>query len=276
MQSKGKSLATMGKGIGATLLVASFVGCSHSSSDGTASINRSAVESAVSSSGTMECTDVAGQPISAFLTNDAPTMNGSFFPHGFTPSPSQPVPINDVAPTCDNPLAMPGVAAGGAVHYQSYDFANSGDVAACIAVQFDLGFLRNGPRFDTLSGVETLAYLDSFDPADITKNYLADFFGLDYGDGTPGNSTLDFNSGSAGIMAEFSFKVPAHAKFVVVVSGTEAPPEDVFPDQLPLLFPYTLAVTNCGQSAADGGTSDAGTSSSGGGNDAGGGNGKTW
>jgi hypothetical protein len=215
----------------------------------------------------MACTDVTGQQISDFLTTEAPTMNGSFLPHGSTPS--APPPTTDVAPTCDNPLAMPAVAAGNDFHYQSYTFANDGDGAACVSVLFQLGFIRNGPRIEELSGVETLAYLDSFDPTDIQKNYIAGYFGLEFGNGMPAPNTADFAFGAAGIMAPFSFMVPAHRKFVVVASGKEAPPQDVPPGQTALLFPYTLEVTNCsGQSDAGVNETDAGPSS--------GGNGRTW
>ena len=215
----------------------------------------------------MACTDVTGHQIGVLMSTSSPTMNGSFLPHGSAPP--APPPTTDVAPTCDNPLAMPPVAAGSDFHYQSYTFANDGDATACVSVLFSLGFIMNGPILEELSGVETLAYLDRFDPTDIQKNYIAGYFGLEFGNGMPAPNTADFASGAAGIIAPFSFKVPAHAKFVVVVSGKEKPPQDLPPGQTALLFPYTLDVTNCsGQS--DGGRSetDAGTSS--------GGTGKTW
>ena len=207
------------------------------------------------------CTDVTGNQLGGLVTTDLPAMNGNFLPHGSMP-PAPPL-TTDVAPTCDKPLAMPPVAPGSDFHYQSYTFANDGDGAACVTVEFDLGRIINGPMPDVESGVQTLAYLDDFDAADITKNYIAGYYGLQFGNLVPAPIDASFHSGSAGIRAHFSFHVPAHAKFVVVVSGKE----DHDPAQWTTLYmPYDLAVTNCtGQSSSE---TDAGSSS--------GGNGKSW
>jgi len=99
--------------------------------------------------------------------------------------------------------------------------------------------------------------------------------GLQYGDGT--SAPIDACCSTAtGIWAKFSFEVPAHTKFVVVVSGEEAPRAEVPADRSVLYFPYSLGVTNCNghsEDAGGGGTTepDAGTTS-----DDGGGTGKTW
>jgi hypothetical protein len=272
MQSKGTVVVKFGLG---ALLIA-FAACGQGSE--TASKNASATQGANGSPDDAEvkaCTDVTGSQIGGFMTTDAPTMNGSFLPHGSAPP--APPPTTDVAPTCETPLPMPPVTAGSGFHYQSYTFANDGDAAACVSVEFDLGFLKSGPTREELSGVETLAYLDRFDPTDIEKNYIAGYFGLEFGNGVPAPNNAEFASAAAGIMAPFSFTVPAHRKFVVVVSGKEKPPQDVPPGQFALYFPYVLHVTNCsGQTdAGSSETDDAGDSETDDGTSRGG-SGKSW
>jgi hypothetical protein len=263
-------------GVGLSALLVGVGACGQGSHSDTASKNRSAAqgEKASPDAQVTACTDANGQfsQISGLMTADAPTMNGYFLPHGSAPP--DPPPNTDVAPTCDAPLAMPPVAAASEFHYQSYTFANDGDAASCVSVTFNMGFITEGPPIEFVKGVETLAYLDSFDPADLTKNYLASFRGLQFGDGT--SAPIDACcSTAAGIFANFSFEVPAHAKFVVVVSGQEAARQDVPADKSVLYFPYSLDVTNCNGHSDDAGGGvtnepDAGTS------DGGGGTAKTW
>jgi hypothetical protein len=209
MQSK--SMVVAGLGLGALLVAVGA--CSQASRSETLPKNGSTTQrdnAPSTDAQVMACTDVTGGQIGGFMSTDAPTMNGSFLPHGSKPP--APPPTTDIAPTCDKPLAMPPVAAGNDFHYHSYTFANDGDAAACVSVTFDLGFIKSGPKGDVLSGVETLAYLDRFDPTDIEKNYLAGYFGLQFGNGMPAPNDADFASAAAGIMASFSFKVPAHGQ----------------------------------------------------------------
>src|SRR4051794_18550571 len=104
MQSKGTVVA--GVGLGALLIAVGA--CGQESRSDTASKNGSSTQAGNGSPAdteVMACTDVSGHPIMGFMSIDAPTMNGSFLPHGATPP--APPPITDVAPTCDKPLAMP-------------------------------------------------------------------------------------------------------------------------------------------------------------------------
>jgi hypothetical protein len=264
-------------GIGLSALLVTLGACGQRSRSAGASKNGSTAqgENAAAGDEVMACTDATGQfsLIDGLMTADAPTMNGYFLPHGSAPP--APPPNTDVAPTCDAPLAMPPVAPATDFHYQAYTFANDGDAASCVSVTFDMGFITEGPPIEFVKGVETLAYRDSFDPSDLTKNYLASFRGLQYGDGT--SAPIDACCSTAtGIWAKFSFEVPAHTKFVVVVSGEEAPRAEVPADRSVLYFPYSLGVTNCNGHSEDGGGGgttepDAGTTS-----DDGGGTGKTW
>jgi hypothetical protein len=117
------------------------------------------------------------------------------------------------ASTCDAPNGVPGTRDTAIdVDYDAYTFANRYEVASCVSVTV----YRDGGAGGTM---QVAAYLASFDPADIRSNYLADA-------GTDDAAVYNF-----------SFDVPAHASFVVVLTGAaaEAPPVG-----------YRLAVTNCG------------------------------
>jgi hypothetical protein len=80
--------------------------------------------------------------------------------------------------------------------YDAYTFTNTNATAACINVTFT----------GTIAGLESVAYLNSYNPADISQNYIGDL-GVIY---------------AANTTASYSFSVPAGATFVVVVHETTA------------------------------------------------------
>jgi len=98
-----------------------------------------------------------------------------------------------------NSKVFPGPNDGGTPQSRRFDqyiFTNMNATAACIEV------LLNG----TINGLHSVAYLNSFDPANIQTNYLGDL-GTIY---------------SANTNASYLFSVPAGASFIVVVHETTA------------------------------------------------------
>ena len=227
---------------GAALSVVVFSGCERASRhdgapNGVAMQRENGANAAPSAgSGPLACTDASGQPIESVMTLDSPVMNGAFFPHGWPPPDAPAEPQFDVAPTCDSPLPMPTVEPAHDYHYAAYTFANAGDAASCISVR---RVFENQPGDDGANG-ETIAYLGSFDPNDITKNYLAD---------------VQFSQPGTNAH-ELSFNVPAHATFVIVLTVEQ--------DGAKLQAHDQLSVKGCGnsQSGTGGGETDAGASSS--------------
>lgn len=89
-----------------------------------------------------------------------------------------------------------GFTATGPHYYQTYNFTNDGGAPACFTVTINAGL--GGP-----GDIESVAYLNTYDPANISTNYLGD----------SGISGLGTTVGSA----SYSFTVPALSNFVVVV-----------------------------------------------------------
>ena len=100
-------------------------------------------------------------------------------------------------PSCGNPRPYPGTVSGPMPHYDVYTYTNSLASPACVTVSLD-------SRACQTTGVFASAYLNSFDPNDLSVNYLAD-------------------EGTSGPQQSFSFDVPAGATYVVVVQeiGTD-------------------------------------------------------
>jgi autotransporter-associated beta strand protein len=96
---------------------------------------------------------------------------------------------NSVVASCGTPKTWPGTSAG-SFHFDEYSFTNTSPADACVTV-----------GLQSPSNILATAYLNSFDPANITANYLAD----------AGNSTH-------GGQTTFSGTVPAGATFLVVVT----------------------------------------------------------
>lgn len=138
----------------------------------------------------------------------APTINGQIA----AGDPTQPNRIfrNGVASTCAN-RPFPGTNADPAPvnrRYDQYTFTNTSTAPACIRVTF---------RADN-AGIHSVAYLGSYNPANISQNYLGDS-GASY---------------VANTFASYSFTVPAGATYVVVMHEITA--------NTPATINYSLAV----------------------------------
>jgi autotransporter-associated beta strand protein len=96
---------------------------------------------------------------------------------------------NLVVASCGTPKTWPGTIAG-SFHFDEYSYINTSPADACVTVELQ-----------SPSNILATAYLNSFDPANITMNYLGD----------AGNSTH-------GGQTTFSCTVPAGATFLVVVT----------------------------------------------------------
>lgn len=139
------------------------------------------------------------------LTTTSPTQNDRV---GRTGIPS----------TCAG-KASPGGGFTGTHYYKTYTFTNNSGASACYTVTINAA--TGGP-----GDIESVAYLNTYDPANIGTNYLGD----------TGIVGLGTTVGSA----SYSFTVPALQNFVVVVETSGATASSVysgtvsgFPDQNP-------------------------------------------
>ena len=109
---------------------------------------------------------------------------------------------NGVPSTCEGKPA-PGGGFPGTHYYKTWTFTNSGGAPACFTVNITAA--TGGP-----GDIESVAYLNSYDPTQLSLNYLGD----------TGISGLGTTIGNA----SYSFVVPALSDFVVVVetAGTTA------------------------------------------------------
>jgi uncharacterized repeat protein (TIGR02543 family) len=108
---------------------------------------------------------------------------------------------NGVASTCAAPKAFPGKFGGAGFHYRTHTIKNANASPACVTVNFDVQTCAAGTN-----PLNVAAYTNSFNPADISQNYLAD---------------LGSSPGGSNVLA-FSFTVPAGGKVVLVVSEVTA------------------------------------------------------
>jgi hypothetical protein len=93
----------------------------------------------------------------------------------------------------------PGGGFAGTKFYKTYNFRNDGGAPACFTVTINAAL--GGP-----GDIESAAYLNSYNPANLCQNYLGD-------SGVVGLGTTIPN-------ATYSFTVPANSDFVVVVNTT--------------------------------------------------------
>jgi hypothetical protein len=122
------------------------------------------------------------QPIQGAITSGDPTQAGRI--------------VRDWVPsTCSTVKTVPGNGDMLAHHYDAYTFANTTGSSQCITVQL------TSPCAGT-NDIFSIAYLNSFDPANITANYRGDI-GWSPGQDTGSNS--------------YSFTVAAGQPFVVTV-----------------------------------------------------------
>jgi hypothetical protein len=108
---------------------------------------------------------------------------------------------NGVASTCAAAKPFPGKFGGAGFHYHTHTIKNASASPACVTVNFD------PQACDAATNpLNVGAYSNSFNPADISQNYLADL----------GSSPF------SGDPLAFSFTVPAGGKVVLVVSEVTA------------------------------------------------------
>jgi hypothetical protein len=93
----------------------------------------------------------------------------------------------------------PGGGFPGTKRFKTFNFTNNGGAAACFTVTINAALGGAGD-------IESAAYLGSYDPTNLCLNYLGD-------SGVVGLGTTVPN-------ATYSFTVPAHSAFVVVVNTT--------------------------------------------------------
>ena len=106
---------------------------------------------------------------------------------------------NSSASGCAAGKTCPGPLGSGNRHFNSYTFTNTGAVSVCAKVN-----ITADPSCSGGNQIFSVAYLDSYDPQNLCKNYIAD----------EGSSPdLGFNN--------YSFDVPAGRNFVVVVDSIQ-------------------------------------------------------
>ncbi|HEY0068353.1 MAG TPA: S-layer homology domain-containing protein, partial [Chloroflexia bacterium] len=102
--------------------------------------------------------------------------------------------VGGASSQCNTPQTCPGMSSfPNPRHTDVYTYTNTSGSTQCVTVNVDATGCGNG-------GVGSVAYLTSFNPASVCTNYLA--------------------SAPAGPHATYSFKVPAGAKYVIVVRET--------------------------------------------------------
>ena len=106
------------------------------------------------------------------------------------------VTLNGVVSSCSAPKACPGSEPTGAHTFVEYAIPNTSGVDQCLTVN-----LQNDPSL--LCSLQSVAYLDSFNPADVCANFLAD----------PGSSTSPVTRSTT-----MSFVLPTGHSAVLVVS----------------------------------------------------------
>ncbi|HKR61311.1 MAG TPA: M36 family metallopeptidase, partial [Pyrinomonadaceae bacterium] len=127
----------------------------------------------------LTCTAI-GSPIAGSIAGGDTTQVNRLFRDG-------------VASTCAN-KTFPGESAAATIRYDTHTFVNSSGNTACIKVSLAANFAAH-----------SVAYLNSYDPANKATNYLGDL-GIVY----PGNNST----------ATYTVNVPAGATYVIVVTET--------------------------------------------------------
>jgi hypothetical protein len=140
------------------------------------------------------------QPIISTIDNAAPAPSSSF-PVTGTGLQAQRLSRADPPSSCAAPKAFPGKAGAGTRRFDAYTLTNPTGSAVCVSAT-----ITTGKELTDL--LQVAAYLGSFNPADISQNYLADI-------GTsPGNPS------SVADPKTLSFTVPGNATVVITVNET--------------------------------------------------------
>jgi hypothetical protein len=118
----------------------------------------------------------------------------------------------------------PGGGFAGTKFYKTYNFRNDGAGAACFTVTINAAL-------DGQGDIESAAYVNSYNPANLCQNYLGD-------SGVVGLGTTVPN-------ASYSFTVPAHSDFVVVVNTTGTTTSSEFSGTVSGFFDFTPGPGPC-------------------------------
>jgi hypothetical protein len=118
----------------------------------------------------------------------------------------------------------PGGGFAGTKFYKTYNFRNDGGAPACFTVTINAAL--GGP-----GDIESAAYLNSYNPANLCQNYLGD-------SGVVGLGTTIPN-------ATYSFTVPANSDFVVVVNTTGTTTSSEFSGTISGFFDFTPGPGPC-------------------------------
>jgi len=118
----------------------------------------------------------------------------------------------------------PGGGFAGTKFYKTYNFRNDGGAPACFTVTINAAL--GGP-----GDIESAAYLNSYNPANLCQNYLGD-------SGVVGLGTTIPN-------ATYSFTVPANSDFVVVVNTTGTTTSSEFSGTVSGFFDFTPGPGPC-------------------------------
>jgi hypothetical protein len=118
----------------------------------------------------------------------------------------------------------PGGGFAGTKYYKTYTFRNEGGAPACFTVTINAALGGAGD-------IESAAYLNSYNPANLCQNYLGD-------SGVVGLGTTIPN-------VSYSFTVPANSNFVVVVNTTGTTTSSVFSGTVSGFFDSTPGPGPC-------------------------------
>jgi hypothetical protein len=118
----------------------------------------------------------------------------------------------------------PGGGFAGTKFYKTYNFRNNGAAPACFTVTINAALGGQGD-------IESAAYLNSYNPANLCQNYLGD-------SGVVGLGTTIPN-------ALYSFTVPANSDFVVVVNTTGTTTSSEFSGTVSGFFDTTPGPGSC-------------------------------
>jgi Carboxypeptidase regulatory-like domain len=122
--------------------------------------------------------------------------------------------------------ACPGGGFPGTKFYKTYNFTNSAAAPACFTVTINAATGVPG-----VGDIESAAYLNSYNPANLCQNYLGD----------SGVVGLGTTVGSA----SYSFTVPAQSNFVVVVNTTGTTTSSEFSGTVSGFFDFTPGPGPC-------------------------------
>jgi hypothetical protein len=120
--------------------------------------------------------------------------------------------------------ACPGGGFAGTKYYKTYNFRNDAGAPACFTVTIEAALGGAGD-------IESAAYLNSYNPANLCQNYLGD-------SGVVGLGTTVPN-------ASYSFTVPGHSDFVIVVNTTGTTTSSVFSGTVSGFFDSTPGPGPC-------------------------------